>query len=413
MKIKNVLILTCMILLSVSLYSNSAFSGQGFPTQDYNIDVYGMGMGETGLADVYRKNTSFINPSLTSTLNQVYFSTGVALGRFNYQTKSNQSFSSEGLHFPYFNITVPIKDNYLGFSYAPLLSANLDSYSSNNSFDLEGSTYNYDEISKISSYIYKGSFLFANKNRVVNVGLSLNYYLGQRTSYWQQKFDTKDGLVDNKYEKHESFKAPGITVGINKNILNIVALGASYSTQTKLNGMAELTSTAGAVDELSGKDFTIPQQLGVGSSLRFSHQFRVNVDGYYEWWEENQYYSDPRNTYKLALGITYEPSWNHDSWLKKIPYRAGAYFRTLPFKENNAYLDETAITLGWSLPLDNPSAHLDFAIKYFQRGNTDVNTFQDRGIMFGIGFTGFDFFKNRPKKIWEREIPEAEYESFR
>lgn len=412
MKVKYLVLLLWSLATVGTLCANSAFSFSGFPNQDSNIDMLGAGMGETGLGDVYRKNTSFINPSLMTTLNQVYFSTGISLGSFGYYDSSGGSSRTQGLYFPYFNLTVPIKKHYLGFDYAPLYSGNEDVYHIDNELEIDGEKLTYDEINRVKSFIYKGAFLYAYTNNIINVGFSFNYYLGQRTQGWQQKFENGSGLVGNRYEINESFKAPGFTIGVNKRVKNI-AFGAAYSSPTSLRGRAEMVTTSGSVLDMEDKDFAIPERIGVGTSIRLANRYKLNFDGHYERWSNNDYYEDPDDTYKIAFGMAYNPSWNQGTWLKNIPFRVGAYYHTLPFKANDASLAETAVTFGFSLPLDTPNSQLDFAVKYYQRGDTKENLYKDEGLFFGIGLSGFDFFKNRPKKISDREIPKAEYESFR
>ena len=404
---RHYLLILLLLTLTAGLVANSVFSFYGMPHQDYSMDVYSIGMGDAGIADVYRKNTSFVNPSLAVTLNQVYFSTGITAGLFNHQARSNQNSQTDGAYFPYFNVTVPISDHRLGFNFSPYLSGNTDVYSLHN--DWSGMT--FEEVNKVRSYVYKASVFYAQRNRIVNFGVSLNYYLGHRFQAWTQKFSGETGFIDAAYELNETFRNPGLSLGINK-AYGDFSIAAVYSNKVLLDGKKELV-TKHSIFPLQEKQFEIPDQIGVGIVYRISDTFRFATDFIFDRWSETSYYDNPRDCHKISAGFAYEPIWGKDQWYRKIPFRFGASYRTLPFSVDNNSLDEIGGSFGFTIPLQSPNNQLEFAVKHSIRGSKDDIGYSEKSTLFSIGLSGFDFFRSRPRRIDDRDIPKAEFEGFR
>jgi hypothetical protein len=406
---KKLCLLPALLIVCVGLAANSVFSFYGIPHQDNNIDVYGMGMGESGMADVYRKNTSFFNPSLATTVNHVNFSTGISTGYFYHYDNDGNSSRTDGLHFPYFNATVPIRKSRIGFSFAPYLSGNIDVYSKDNDWE----EMQYTEVNKVRSYIYKSSLFYAYQNDIINFGVALNYYLGHRYRAWNQDFTGVGNFINAAYEINETYRNPGISIGVNRAFGNF-AIAAVYNSNVTMEGKRELVSRH-TVFSLDERRFEIPKNYGLGFAYRLSDEFRITTDIFYDVWSETSYYDKPEDTYRIASGIAYEPEWGQGNWYRKIPLRIGGYHRTLPFTVpgNDNKIEETGFTFGFTIPLQSPNNQLEFAVKYLTRGNKENHGYQEENLLFSIGFSGFDFFRSRPRKIGERDIPEAEFEGFR
>ncbi len=414
MLIKTIAIGLTIAFLSLSgLGANSIFSFHGFPVHESSSDLYGTGMGETGIGDVFRKNTGFLNPSLSTTLNQVYFSSGLVYGLYYYYDDQDNEFRKDGLHFPYFNVIIPLKRHRIGFDFTPVLSGNSDFYSYDNEIDIDGYLFQYNEINKVRSYLYKASLLYAYKHRIADAGISFDYYLGHRFRAWSQEDNGTEAAysIDSKYEFNKTFRNPGVTIGLNRRMGNL-SLGIMYRKSVTMKGDKELV-TRHSVYDLGESSFDLPDKIGFGSAFRLTDNFRLTTDLEYDLWSKTDSYEDPSDTYKVAFGLAFEPYWGDEKWYKNIPLRTGGYYRILPFQVNGNDLSEMGVTFGFTLPLPSPNAQLDFAFKYLIRGDSGKNGYQDKNILFGIGLSGFDFFRSRPRKIEHRDIPEAEFEGFR
>ncbi|MEA2096087.1 MAG: hypothetical protein U9P73_05270 [Candidatus Cloacimonadota bacterium] len=404
MKYKLILI---FMLITVLLTGNSIFSFDGMPLEYYGNDVYGVGMGETGSADLFRINPNFHNPSLAATTNNVLFSTAVSLGYMWYKDSDNNEFRDDGIYMPYFTMAIPIKNHRFAFSFNSIASGNIEN-AKELEFESFSDTLQYSEVNRLSTSLYKADMVYAYKSSIVNIGVAMNYYLGHRIRYWEIGFEDND-YTDAKYEIEKIYKNPGFTVGLSKKI-GKVSLGAAYSSHVKMEG--DVTYKYGHTpyaDTLSLEDdflFEVPAQVSGGITWKFMEKYKASLDGYYQIWQDTEDYNN--NTLKLGLGVAYDPLSGYGSWFENIPLRFGGYYRELPFNVNNEKIIEKAVTFGSSIPLKSPNKKIEFAVSYITRGDVDKHGLSDESLMFSFGITGFDIFKKRYKRIEHREIPKAD-----
>jgi hypothetical protein len=403
MKYKIILIL---LLTTVLLAGNSIFSFDGMPLEYYGNDVYGLGMGETGSADLFRINPNLHNPSLATTTNNVLFSTATSLGYMWYKDSDNNEFRDDGIYMPYFTTAIPIRNHRFAFSFNPIASGNIE-----NAIDCDpsvsfGDTLQYSEINRLSTSLYKADMVYAYKSSIVNVGVAMNYYLGHRIRYWKIDFED-NAYIDAKYEIEKIYKNPGFTVGLSKKI-DKVSLGVAYSSHAKLEGTETYKyAHIPYADTLSDDfHFEVPAQVSGGITWKFLEKYKTSFDGYYQMWQDTEDYE--KNTLKLGLGFAYDPLSGYGSWYEKIPLRIGGYYRELPFDVNDEKIIEKAITFGSSIPLKSHNKKIEFAVTYITRGDVDKHGLSDESLMFSFGITGFDIFKKRYKKIEHRDIPKAD-----
>ncbi len=401
-------VLIVIIIIAASLDSNSIFSFEGMPVQYYGNDVYGMGMGDTGISDLHRINPNFSNPSMMTSTNKVLFSTAASLGFMWYEDKAGNSFRDDGLVLPYFQIAVPLLNHRIGFSFNSVASGVLENEMDTQFITSAGDTLVYSETNRLSSGLFKGDLIYAYKNPIANIGVAMNYHLGHRVRYWKQDFSDA-GYTDSKYEIEKNFKNPGYTIGISKKI-EALSLALSYSNRVKLKG--EIIYKYGhqpLADTLKFADdyiFEVPARISGGVSAKFLEKYKVSLEGHYEMWKDTDLYQ--KNTYKIGFGLGYDPLSGYGNWYERIPLRCGFYLRELPFEKNNNKIMENAITFGTSIPLQSASQSIEMAIQYTTRGNLENNSLSDQSLIFTFGITGFDIFRKRPKNIEPRDIPKAD-----
>jgi hypothetical protein len=400
-------VLIILMILSAALFGNSIFSFDGMPVQYYGNDVYGMGMGDTGNSDLHRINPNFSNPSIAVSTNKVLFSTAVSLGNIWYEDLNN-SFKDDGIFLPFFQIAVPILNHRLAFSFNSISSGNLENEREVMFVSSSGDTLTYSETNRLSSNIYKGDLIYAYKNPILNIGASVNYYLGHRVRYWNLDLDDSN-YTDSKYEIEKLFKNPGFSIGVSKKIKGL-SLSAAYSSAVKLEGDVELKyDHAPYADTLSLADdflFEIPAKVSGGFTFKFLEKYKLSTEAHYEIWADTEQYN--KNTLKIGAGFGYDPLSGYGNWYERIPLRFGAYIRELPFEKNNEKVMEQALTFGTSILFKSANKKIDLAVKYLTRGDLDTNELSDKSLMFTIGITGFDIFRKQHKKIEHREIPEAD-----
>ncbi len=405
MKYKLVLML---LLMTALLTGNSIFSFAGMPLEYYGNDIYGVGMGETGSADLFRINPNFHNPSLAITTNNVLFSTAASMGYMWYKDSADNKFRDDGIYMPYFTMAIPIKNHRFAFNFNSVASGNIENATQCDPFISYGDTLQYSEINRLSTSLYKAGMVYAYKNSIVNVGVAIDYYLGHRIRYWKLDFEDIN-YADAKYEVEKIYKNPGFTLGLSKKIGKI-SLGVAYSSHIKMEG--DVTYKYGHTpyaDTLNLEDdflFEVPAQISGGITWKILDKYKASFDGHYQMWQDTEDYD--KNTLKLGLGLAYDPLSGYGSWFEKIPLRIGGYYRELPFDVNNEKIIEKALTFGTSIPLKSPNKKIEFAVTYTTRGDVDEHGISDESLMFSFGITGFDIFRKRYKRIEHREIPVAD-----
>jgi len=389
-----------MVLISTAIFGNSIFSFEGMPIQSYGCDVYSVGMGGTGSGDLFRVNTNYFNPANVITANKVILSTAVSMGYQWYSDNIGNSYRDNGLFFPYFNFAVPISNHKFAFNFNSFSSGNIENEKPG---VWEG--YEYIEINRINSSIFKAELIYAYKNPFVNAGLSLDYYLGHRVRYWEQDFDD---IYSPKYEVEKRFRNAGFSFGINKKIGNL-SFGTFYSSAADLEGET-IYKSPDIADTLDLEDKTIyeiPQKISTGITWKFMEKFKVSFDANYELWKNTEIYDE--NTYRLALGLAYDPLSGYGQWYERIPLRCGGHYRVLPFEKNNNKIDEKSFSFGGSIPLKSSGKKIDIGINYLLRGDKNKHGVREKTVMFYFGITGFDIFSKRAKRTGHREIPKVDY----
>ena len=108
------LILIVMMACSAIWCGNSIFSFGGMPVRYYGNDIYGLSMGDTGLADNFRYNSGFGNPALHNASNRTLLATGMVFGFTRYASEGGKSFVDDALDLPYLSLSVPVKKTQTG-----------------------------------------------------------------------------------------------------------------------------------------------------------------------------------------------------------------------------------------------------------------------------------------------------------
>jgi len=412
MKVRSLIL---AMVTGVYLLGNSVFAPLGTPLHNYNNDVYGLGMGDTGISDLYRINCNQDNPSLLVTANNVTLSSAINKGYYWYENDTDR-YRDDALYLPYFTLTVPIKNHRVGISMSSLYSGNLYTSKSDINF-VAGDTLVYDEIVRKTEDIFSTKLHYAIKSRYLNAGVSLIYYFGNQVNYWSLDYDDSS-FTDTKYEYEKNYSGVGYKLGVSR-IIGDFSLGASYEPSTKLNGDTVFRYNFGnEEDTLSFNEdlFEIPENANLGLTYQFSNTLKLSLEGNFIFWSKSdREYEDEfgnlgtyEDSWRIGTGLSYDPVSGYGKWYERIPFRLGGSYRLLPFKNGGEDIYEMALSTGSTIQLDSPGRKLDFALRYIQRGNSDNSGYRDESLQLVIGVTGFDIFQKRPKRTKEREIPKVD-----
>jgi hypothetical protein len=400
----------------IQIFCNTVYAPQGYPLSTSGNDIYGDGMGGTGIADLYRINGNMDNPSLQVTMNNVTLSTAVNMGYYWYKDSENK-FRDDGISLPYFNITIPLQNHRLGISLRSLYSGNLDTGGINQSI-IDGDTLYYEESNRKTGNIYRMGLQYAYRSDIINLGIAGHYYLGNNIHFWSLAID-ESSYIDSKYEIEQRFSGWNWNVGISRKFGNL-ALGLGYEPSVTLDGSSYYRyNFPPETDTLSSEDdfFEIPASINFGTTYLVRNTLKLNCDFRYRFWGDTKIkYTNNFNgaeesyqdSWRLAGGLSYDPLIGYGRWYESIPVRAGISYSKMPFLSNGEDVMELSFSLGSSLQLNSPGRKLDFALSYTQRNNGVEEDKKDESLEFSIGITGIDIFKKTPKRIEEREIPKVD-----
>lgn len=397
-------VLLAVLALSCALGAgNSIFSYDGLPVRYFGNDIYGLSMGDTGSADVFRYNAGLGNPALHNMSNRTILATGLLFGYTQYRSEDTdgirRSFTDNSLDLPYFSVSVPLKKHRFGFqfnSFASGLVNNQSSFTTEDSLQIT-------ERQKMDRYIYRGDLVYSYRMGKLSLGLSGNYYFGHDA----HSFDQDAGFFP--YNTHEelarNYKNPSLTAGVMATWDNL-SLGASYSLGVTLKGES-IRSSLHTTEPATPYEYELPHQAGMGFSILPFKEHKFNLDAHYEAWSQvDAVYEDAM---RLGIGWAYEPkAETRETYLSKLPLRGGLSWRRLPFKVEDSAVEEYGLSIGASFPLKRDINRLDVGFQVLSRGSLAANKLSDTSFMMMLGFTGFDVIGKASDRTAPRDIPVKE-----
>ncbi|MCL2063933.1 MAG: hypothetical protein FWG98_06135 [Candidatus Cloacimonetes bacterium] len=383
------------------LKSQSIFSFYGPTEISYQRDIYGEGMGGTGLGDLYRQNTSLLNPALSTTIDRVHFSTALSMGNIYFRDSEGRTFRDDQVYLPYFNIIFPIKQHRIGVHYQNISSGRLDT-EKRTEISLNDEVFGVLEIQRQDFSLFKAGIFYANQNDLVNFGIGINYLFGHNVRYSQQIFDDHD-FVSGRFESEHTFKNPSFDIGLAKMSENI-STGLSLSMPVELQGDKYFKTNT--LNEFDGNaTYEYPARVAMGVTWKLQEKIYFSTDIDMEFWGYSDNIENSINTIRAGIGMSWTGNNESRNVMAHIPLRAGFSTRNMPYQINGNQIQEMTYHAGFSIPLKNYESYLDFAVKYFSRGDENKHNFSEDGFLISIGTSGFDFFRRRTDRKSPREIP--------
>lgn len=157
--------------------------------------------------------------------------------------------------------------------------------------------------------------------------------------------------------------------------------------------------------KVTGKESNIqlPASLSVGLQYNKANKLKLGVQtGYSNW----SVYKNPlrpetlRNVFHVSGGVEYIPDYiSYNKFLRRVRYRAGAYYRQDPRVVNGNGVNDTGITLGLGLPVILPRQQTSFVNIALEAGILgDGTPIREQYARVTVGFTMNDntwFYKRR------------------
>ncbi len=148
---------------------------------------------------------------------------------------------------------------------------------------------------------------------------------------------------------------------------------------------------------------TLPATFSLGVEYVSVDKFKAGAQFGIENWSKYKNEVRPeilRNTISIAGGVEFIPDYaSYNKYMRRVRYRAGAYYRLDPRSVDNVNLDDTGISLGMGFPLVLPrqqTSFINFAVEASKFGTS--SKIEETYIRMTVGFTFNDnswFYKRR------------------
>jgi hypothetical protein len=419
---------------------NSPYSrfGLGDPQPQYFANQAGMAGMTAAFHDPYHLNIA--NPASFAFLRATSFETGL-YGRYGHYESANNSQDAWTGNLGYlalgFTLKSPINEaldrdkklwkHGMGFSLTPVQQVGYNVISRDTLPDLGIVQSEF----RGNGATYRLAWHGASRYKQTAFGATAGWQFGN-TSY-SNVTSFIDSFINYQNVFRDNFRARGFVwnLGVQHDIVlkyaendksiptKWITIGATGEGSHNINAVADvlrmrargLIPTTGAYEDAD----TLIYEQGANRKLRLPATFTagiqyVNADklkvgaqfGLDNWanYKNELRPESLRNTFSVSAGVEWIPEWNsYNHYMRRMRYRAGAYYRQDPRSVNGTNLDDMGITLGFGCPLILPRQQASFINMAFEAGRIGANSpIEETYVRITLGFTLNDnswFFKRR------------------
>lgn len=243
----------------------------------------------------------------------------------------------------------------------------------------------------------------------LSVGANVSYLYGDIT---HQSMTTIGGATTrsiklDKFSVNDYKLDLGLQYTYKLNKKNTINVGAVYSLGHTLNGDAYKYHQTGAesngsiyVQSQTGDTITnafkLPHTFGLGLTYVYDNRLTVGVDYTLQKWESadlswnkfNKEKLEMGKRTKIALGAEFIPSYISHNYLKRIRYRAGAYYSD-PYTKINGEdgAREYGVSVGFGLPMFQSKSMLNISGQYIKVSPKVKGMLEENYLRINIGLT--------------------------
>lgn len=372
--------LSCMILMSINSFSQSISSSP--------YSLYGVGsvydsdfssipsIGSSGIALPSANYINNLNPASLGYIPQNHFMFDLG-GKAILTTFQSNSKSEKRNNFQFSHIAFafPVTRNS-GFSISlhPYSSASFKI--SNLKLPVENSSENYTLNAIGTGGLNKFDFSYGYRmNKKLALGVSGSVLFGNTTddrSYAVEKSVT----AISKQTGYNGFRG---TVGLQYKIDSTFTIASTFKLPALVNA-SKVQSIQTVADEVvttiesdvasDTDDYYLPMEIGFGISKRFKNNLNLIFDYEKSFWSstnQSELYGKFVNQDRFALGFIFKSKDNRSYW-DRIQYGTGLNFDTGYLEVEGKRINNSAISLGVSLPIENTFSTLNISYSYGQKG---------------------------------------------
>ncbi|MDQ6472667.1 aromatic hydrocarbon degradation protein [Flavobacterium sp. LHD-80] len=405
-----IIYLTCFILLSLTSFSQSISSS---PYSLYGVgSVYDSDFGilpSIGSSGMALPSSSFINNLNPASLgfiplNHFMFDIGGKAIATTYQSSSREE-KRNNFQFSHMAFAFPVTKNS-GFSLA------LRPYSSG-AFKISNLAL---PIENSQEYYYLTAVGSGGLN---NFDFSYGYRFGKKLSLgfsgsllFGNTADERNFLIQNTLTtvtKKTSYNGLRATLGAQYKIDSTFTIAPVVKLPAQIKA-SKIQSVQVIADEVitpietdatsDVDDFYMPLEIGVGFSKRFKNNLNVTLDYEKSFWSntnQSELYGNFVNQDRFALGFTYKAKKDYRKYWDHVQYAMGANFDNGYLEVDGKRVNNAAISIGLSLPIENTLTTLNISYSYGQKGRITDNLIKENyhKLSLNLSLDGIWFVKRK------------------
>ena len=407
---KNIIFLSGFILMSLTSFSQSISSSP--------YSLYGVGslydsdfgsipsIGSSGIALPSSIFINNLNPASLGylPLNHFMFDIGGKAIATTYESGS-RSEKRNNFQFSHIAFAFPVTKNS-GFSVAlrPYSSATFKI--SNLKLPISDSQEFYYLTAVGSGGLNNFDFSYGYRfGKKISIGASATVLFGNTT-------DDRSYLISNSItsiSKKTDYNGVKATLGAQYQIDSTFTIASTFKMPTKVKASKvqtvetltnEVVTTVESDVASDTDDYYMPLEIGVGISKHFKNNLNMTIDYEKSLWKnanQSELYGNFVNQDRFALGFTYSANKNVRSYWDRIQFAAGANFDTGYLEVDRKRVNNAAISIGVSLPIENTFSALNISYSYGQKGKISDNLIKENyhKLSLNLSLDGIWFVKRK------------------
>ena len=243
------------------------------------------------------------------------------------------------------------------------------------------------KLSKEIALGLKGSYIFGKITNTTSAQLSNEnqFY----STYFEESLYNDVTLNAGFFYKKEILENKFIKVGL------VYDLKSSLNAErfSRLERRIPGSSSPVALDTLLKNElssFSIPRGYGIGISYEILDKASFGFEMKVQPWNSLSGFSDNssifyRNAFQLSAGLEIIPdAENVNSYLKRVTYRTGIIYKSMPYLINGGDINNIGVSFGLSLPVGAIS-RINLACEFGSRGNIANTLIKERYLRLIVG----------------------------
>jgi len=254
----------------------------------------------------------------------------------------------------------------------------------------------------LNNFDFSYGYRFGKK---ISIGASATVLFGNTT-------DDRSYLISNSItsiSKKTDYNGVKATLGAQYQIDSTFTIASTFKMPTKVKASKvqtvetltnEVVTTVESDVASDTDDYYMPLEIGVGISKHFKNNLNMTIDYEKSLWKnanQSELYGNFVNQDRFALGFTYSANKNVRSYWDRIQFAAGANFDTGYLEVDRKRVNNAAISIGVSLPIENTFSALNISYSYGQKGKISDNLIKENYHKFSLNLSldGIWFVKRK------------------